>query len=114
VDEGMVELLQLIDHAETRVHITAERTMLHGLQGHCNSPIAGLCRTPEDGRLNLQEMVFTQEGAHFAYAQEWDGYDRAFELGAYVAGMLVRKGVRDIITGIPPGLVSRRAERRAR
>lgn len=100
-DEGMVELLQLIDHAETRIHITAERTMLHGLQGHCNSPIAGHCRTTEDGQLSLQGMVFTREGAHFAYAQEWDARDRAFELGAYVAGVLNRKGARDIIAGIP-------------
>jgi len=100
-DEGMVELLGLIDHAETRVHVTAERTMLHGLQGHCNSPIAGHCRTTEDGQLSLIGMVFTREGAHFAYAQEWDTRDRAFELGAYVAGVLNRKGARDIIAGIP-------------
>ena len=100
-DEGVVELLQLIDHAETRIHITAERTMLHGLQGHCNSPIAGHCRTTEDGQLSLQGMVFSREGAHFAYAQEWDIPLRAFELGAYVAGVLARKGARDIIAGIP-------------
>ena len=100
-DEGMVELLQLIDHAETRIHVTAERTMLHGLQGHCNSPIAGHCRTTEDGQLSLQGMVFTREGAQFAYAHEWDSRDRPFELGAYVAGVLNRKGARDIIAGIP-------------
>ncbi|MEO3822903.1 hydroxymethylbilane synthase [Actinomadura sp. B10D3] len=52
-DEGMVKLLQLIDHAETRIHVTAERAMLHGLQGHCNSPIAGHCHTTEDGQLSL-------------------------------------------------------------
>jgi hydroxymethylbilane synthase len=100
-DEGIVELLQLIDHAETRTHVTAERTMLHGLQGHCNSPIAGYCHTTEDGQLSLIGMVFTREGAHFVYAHEWDTPDQAFELGAYVAGVLNRKGARDIIAGIP-------------
>ncbi|GAA2450774.1 hydroxymethylbilane synthase [Actinomadura vinacea] len=100
-DEGMVELLQLIDHEETRIHVTAERTMLHGLQGHCNSPIAGHCHTTEDGQLSLRGMVFTREGAHFAYAQEWDSRTRAYELGVYVAATLARKGARDIIAGIP-------------
>ncbi|MEO3822902.1 hypothetical protein [Actinomadura sp. B10D3] len=46
-------------------------------------------------------MVFTGEGANFAHAHEWDTRDRAFELGAYVAGVLNRKGARDIIGGIP-------------
>ncbi|WP_231405116.1 hypothetical protein [Actinomadura viridis] len=100
-DEGVVELLQLIDHAETRIHVTAERAMLHGLQGHCNSPIAGHCHTTEDGQLSLHGMVFSREGAQFAYAHEWDSRDRAFELGAYVAGVLASKGARDIIAGIP-------------
>ncbi|GLZ15901.1 porphobilinogen deaminase 2 [Actinomadura sp. NBRC 104425] len=100
-DEGIVELLQMIDHAETRTHILAERTMLHGLQGHCNSPIAGHCHTTEDGQLSLIGMVFSRDGATFAYAHEWDTPDRAFELGAYVAGVLNRKGARDIIAGIP-------------
>lgn len=100
-DEGIVELLQMIDHAETRTHITAERTMLHSLQGHCNSPIAGHCHTTDDGQLSLIGMVFSRDGGTFAYAHEWDSRDRAFELGAYVAGVLSRKGARDIIAGIP-------------
>ncbi|PRX00708.1 UNVERIFIED_ORG: hydroxymethylbilane synthase, partial [Actinomadura viridilutea] len=40
-DEAAVELARLLDDPATRVHATAERTMLHGLQGHCNSPVAG-------------------------------------------------------------------------
>lgn len=100
-DEGIVELLQLIDHPETRTHVTAERTMLHGLQGHCNSPIAGYCHTTEDGQMSLRGMVFSQEGTRFAHAHARDTLDRAYELGAYVAEVLARKGARDIITGIP-------------
>jgi hydroxymethylbilane synthase len=100
-DSGIVELLRLLDDEETRVHITAERTMLHGLQGHCNSPIAGHCTTTADGRLSLIGMVFTSEGGQFTYAHEWDKPDRAPELGAIVAATLVRKGARHIIAGIP-------------
>jgi hydroxymethylbilane synthase len=100
-DEGIRELLRLIDHPETRTHVTAERTMLHDLRGHCNSPIAGHCSTTGDGQLSLTGMVFTPDGGKFAYAHEWDQRDRAVELGGYVAATLARKGARDIIQGIP-------------
>jgi hydroxymethylbilane synthase len=100
-DSGIVELLRLLDDEETRVHITAERTMLHGLRGHCNSPIAGHCTTTPDGQLSLIGMVFTHDGGQFVYAHEWDEPDRAPELGAIVAATLARKGARQIIAGIP-------------
>jgi hydroxymethylbilane synthase len=98
-DTGTVELLRLLDDPQTRTHITAERTMLHGLQGHCNSPIAGHCTTTADGQLSLLGMVFSREGGRFAYAQEWDTPNHAHELGAYVAATLARKGARELIAG---------------
>ncbi|MEV7011352.1 hydroxymethylbilane synthase [Streptosporangium sp. NPDC051022] len=100
-DSAVVELLRLLDHAETRTHIRAERAMLHGLQGHCNSPIAGHCFTTLDGQLSLTGMVFTREGGQFAYAHEWDQPTRPVELGGYVAAVLARKGALNIIRGIP-------------
>lgn len=99
-DADIVELLSLLDHAPTRIHLRAERTMLHDLRGHCNSPIAGHCSTTVDGWLNLRGMVFDGEGDTFVYAQEWDSSERSEELGAYVAAALIRKGARQIIDGI--------------
>ncbi|GAA3746422.1 hydroxymethylbilane synthase [Spinactinospora alkalitolerans] len=100
-DSAIAELLRLLDHPETRTHITAERTMLSGLQGHCNSPIAGHATTTPDGQLSLHGMVFTREGGKFAYAHEWDAPERPAELGAFVSATLLRKGARGIIDGIP-------------
>jgi hydroxymethylbilane synthase len=40
-DEPVMRLLDEINDPDTARHITAERTMLHMLRGHCNSPIAG-------------------------------------------------------------------------
>jgi hydroxymethylbilane synthase len=100
-DKGLRELLRLLDDAPTRTHVTAERTMLHGLQGHCNSPIAGHCSTTPDGQLALRGMVFTRDGGEFAHAMEWGPATRPAELGAYLAGLLLRKGARDLIMGIP-------------
>ena len=100
-DKGLLELLRLLDDTATRTHVTAERTMLHGLQGHCNSPIAGHCATTPDGQLALRGMVFTRDGGEFVHAMEWGPAGKSAELGAYVAGVLLRKGARDLIMGIP-------------
>ncbi|MCP2342398.1 hydroxymethylbilane synthase [Actinomadura rupiterrae] len=100
-DLGLIELLRQLDDPETQLHATAERSMLHGLQGHCNSPIAGYCTSTPDGRLSLIGMVFTSEGDEFVRVQETDESDRARELGALVASTLARKGALDIIEGIP-------------
>jgi hydroxymethylbilane synthase len=100
-DKGLLELLRLLDDPPTRTHVTAERTMLHGLQGHCNSPIAGHCATTPDGQIALRGMVFTRDGGEFIHAMEWGPASRPAELGAYLAGLLLRKGARDLIMGIP-------------
>jgi hydroxymethylbilane synthase len=100
-DKGLTELLGLLDDSPTRTHVECERVMLHGLQGHCNSPIAGHCATTPDGQLALRGMVFTRDGGEFAHAMEWGPANKPAELGAYVAGMLLRKGARDLIAGIP-------------
>jgi hydroxymethylbilane synthase len=100
-DNGLLELLAMLDDPLTRTHVAAERTMLHGLQGHCNSPIAGHCATTPDGQLALRGMAFTRDGGEFVHAMEWGPVDRPAELGAYLAGVLLRKGARDLIMGIP-------------
>jgi hydroxymethylbilane synthase len=100
-DSDITELLRLLDHAETRTCVAAERAMLHALQGHCNSPIAGRALLERDGQLSLQGMVFTRDGSQFVRSHEWATPKEAHALGAYVAGDLLRKGARDLIDGIP-------------
>jgi hydroxymethylbilane synthase len=100
-DSDVVDLVRLLDHQETRRCVGAERAMLHGLQGHCNSPIAGHARIERTGRLSLRGMVFTQDGAQFVQSQEWSPPEKGEEVGAHVAADLLRKGARDLIEGIP-------------
>jgi hydroxymethylbilane synthase len=99
-DERVLDLLRMLDDAETRAHVTAERAMLYGLQGHCNSPIAGHCVTEPDGQLSLIGMVFGDDGGQVACAREWEKPDRAAELGARVADILAGQGARQIIAAI--------------
>ncbi|MFA1543332.1 hypothetical protein [Actinomadura monticuli] len=92
--------MRLLDDEDMRRCVSAERAMLHGLQGHCNSPIAGHARLERDGRLSLRGMVFTRDGAEFVHSHEWSGPNEGESLGAYVAGDLLRKGAGDLLGGI--------------
>ncbi|MGW2543365.1 hydroxymethylbilane synthase [Kitasatospora sp. NPDC001574] len=101
-DPAVGALLEKVNHPKTQREVTAERVMLHGLRGHCNSPIAGYCTTEGDGQLSLRGMVFDREGSKFANVMVWDEHqgDPAV-LGARACAELLRQGARDIIGGIP-------------
>ncbi|MGW2514552.1 hydroxymethylbilane synthase [Streptomyces scopuliridis] len=101
-DEAVANLLQRLNHEKTMTEITAERVMLHGLRGHCNSPIAGYCTTEPDGQLSLRGMVFSRDGSKFVHSHKWGerGNDPAV-LGTRVCADLLHQGARGIIEGIP-------------
>lgn len=101
-DEAVAYLLQRLNHERTMTEITAERVMLHGLRGHCNSPIAGHCITEPDGQLSLRGMVFSRDGSKFVHAHHWgESLNDPAVLGSRVCAELLRQGARDIIEGIP-------------
>ncbi len=101
-DPAVTGLLVQLNHEKTMREVTAERVMLHGLRGHCNSPIAGYCTTDPDGQLSLRGMVFNRDGSRFVHAHCWGERDNdPAVLGARVAAELLRQGARTIIEGIP-------------
>ncbi|HEY3682371.1 MAG TPA: hydroxymethylbilane synthase [Streptosporangiaceae bacterium] len=100
-DTGVADLLRALDDPATRTRVAAERAMLRGLRGHCNSPIAGHCTATADGPLSLLGMVFTPDGGELARVRASDEPGRAEELGAYVADALAGKGAHRIIEAIP-------------
>lgn len=79
---------------------TAERMLLHVLQGHCNSPIAGFARTGPGGDLSLRACVFTPDGKTVLNAHEWAGPLDPATLGTSVAVALLRQGARELIDNI--------------
>ncbi|MEU4209936.1 hydroxymethylbilane synthase [Streptomyces sp. NPDC026206] len=102
-DDGAVAgLLSQLNDERTMSEITAERVMLHGLRGHCNSPIAGHCVSEPDGQLSLRGMVFSRDGSKFVHAHYWgESSNDPATLGTRVCAELLRQGARDIIEGIP-------------
>lgn len=100
-DGPVKELLARLNHGRTMTEVTAERAMLHDLQGHCNSPIAGHCVTEPDGRLSLRGMVFSADGSAVVRAHVSGAGGDPVDLGARAAAELLGQGARGIIDGIP-------------
>ena len=97
-DEAVTRLLARLNHPRTQAESSAERAMLYGLHGHCNSPIAGHCTTEPDGRLSLRGMVFSSDGAQFVRAHlHADSADQATALGSRVSTELLRQGASTLI-----------------
>jgi hydroxymethylbilane synthase len=60
-DEKMEEYLASLNHEDTRLAITCERTFLATLDGSCRTPIAGLAQRTEDG-CSFRGLVATPDG----------------------------------------------------
>ncbi|KAA6213601.1 hydroxymethylbilane synthase [Streptomyces albofaciens JCM 4342] len=102
-DTSLAALLEQLNHERTLTEATAERVMLQGLRGHCNSPIAGYCVTGPGGRLSLRGKVFSPDGTAFAQVHlHSDAPHDPAALGAHAATELLSQGARALIdTGAP-------------
>lgn len=100
-DAETIEAVAALGDADTWREVTAERMLLHVLQGHCNSPIAGYARAERGGRLSLRARVFTPDGKTVLDAHEWAGPLDPATLGTSVAVALLRQGARQLIDAIP-------------
>ncbi|WP_344263617.1 hydroxymethylbilane synthase [Streptomyces sodiiphilus] len=100
-DTATIEAVTPLNDPDTWRETTAERMLLHVLQGHCNSPIAGYAKAERDGRLSLRARVFSPDGKTVLDAHEWAGPLDPATLGTSVAVALLRQGARDVIDSIP-------------
>jgi hydroxymethylbilane synthase len=100
-DADVVETVTRLGDTDAWRQTTAERMLLHVLQGHCNSPIAGYAYTEPDGRLALRAKVFSPDGKKVLDAHEWGAPTDPTTLGVSVALALLRQGARELIDAIP-------------
>jgi hydroxymethylbilane synthase len=89
-----------LNDVEANRHATAERAMLHALQGHCNSPIAGYASTEPNGKLSLRAKVFSLDGSQWLDSHHWGVADDPAALGYFVGADLLRQGARALIDAI--------------
>ncbi|MFB8402236.1 hydroxymethylbilane synthase [Streptomyces sp. NPDC055912] len=100
-DKDLIDLVTDLGDRDTYRATQAERMLLHVLQGHCNSPIAGYAQVERGGELSLRATVFSPDGKVMLNAHEWAGRLDPATLGTSVAVALLRQGARDVIDGIP-------------
>src|SRR6185437_15876661 len=89
-------LLSAIDDPDAHACADAEREVLWVLNGHCNSPIAGLA-TIAGAQMSLSAAVLDLSGDLILEAQRSGPADRPRELGRAVALDLLAKGAAAII-----------------
>ncbi|MBW1603232.1 hydroxymethylbilane synthase [Streptomyces sp. JJ66] len=97
-DAATLAAVAPLNDADTARAVTAERTLLHALRGHCNSPIAGYAQPASDGALTLTARVFTPDGTTTLAATATAPDPAA--LGALVADTLLTQGARAVIDAI--------------
>lgn len=100
-DAELIDTVSALGHPDTHRETVAERMLLHVLQGHCNSPIAGYARAERGGDLSLRACVFSPDGKEVLNAHEWAGRLDPATLGTSVAVALLRQGARELIDSIP-------------
>ncbi|GAA3378805.1 hydroxymethylbilane synthase [Streptomyces sannanensis] len=99
-DTATIDTVSALGDRNAWREATAERMLLHVLQGHCNSPIAGYARSERNGDLSLRACVFSPDGKTVLNAHEWAGPLDPATLGTSVAVALLRQGARELIDSI--------------
>ena len=99
-DKVIQEIIEPLDHEETRTAVTAERTLLEALGGGCQVPLGGYAMIQGD-RLRLSAIVVTEDGRRsFSRVVEGSPTNPA-ALGEETAEKLLSLGAGDIM-GIKP------------
>ena len=88
---AVLDLLSALDDAQTRLAVTAERSMNHALGGSCTVPVGAWCIVTERG-LHLRGMVGDVSSGRLLLAEAQADGDQAEALGKRVAEALFEQG----------------------
>jgi len=98
-DASTLDRVNVLDHAETRLCVTAERALNRALQGGCQVPIAAYATVQSD-RLHLQALVGEPDGSRLLRAELDGTADDPEGLGIAVAQQLIAQGAREILAKV--------------
>ena len=98
-DNSILSLLAPLDHPETAVAVSAERSLLKELEGGCQVPIGGHARLA--GKIiELSGLVASLDGRQLFRAVRTAPMEDAVALGKRVAGELLDLGAKKILDEI--------------
>jgi hydroxymethylbilane synthase len=96
-DDGeILGALAALNDAETRNGVEAERAALAGLEGGCQVSIGAWGRV-ESGKLVLEVVVLSPDGAQRMWEKSWATPEEAASLGARVAVKLLKQGAAALL-----------------
>jgi hydroxymethylbilane synthase len=95
-DSEAGDILGLLDDAETRTAIIAERALLGALQGGCQVPLGAWARI-ERGELVLEACVCSVDGVQYVKQRATAPPDQAAQLGEHMARLLAEAGAQSIL-----------------
>jgi hydroxymethylbilane synthase len=87
-DNRTAEMLAAIHHVETSQRLAAERSLLAGLDGSCETPIAGLAQV-QDGQLHLRGEVLRPDGSEAISEEATGALEDGAKLGQTMAASLL-------------------------
>ena len=96
-DKQTIEILEKLEHRQTRVCVTAERAFLRALEGGCQVPI-GAYAFLEGGQIVLEGVVGSLDGTT-VFREKTTGRD-AESLGTDLAEALIEKGAGRLLEEI--------------
>lgn len=92
----VLDALAVLDDAETRLAVTAERAMNQALGGSCTVPVGAWCTVTERG-LHLRGMVGDVSSGRLLLAEATGSNREAVELGKDVAQALFAQGAAGLL-----------------
>jgi hydroxymethylbilane synthase len=95
-DRRIAHLVAGLDDGESRACVTAERALLHALQGGCQVPLGAWGRI-RNGELHLEAAVFSAAGSESVRFDEAGSPDEAAAIGVRLAQVLVEAGADRIL-----------------
>ena len=95
-DTATTALCAVLDDADTRACVGAERAMNLTLHGSCHVPVAAYAHL-QDGSLHLSGLVGSARDGHIVRATASGRRDAPVALGVAVAGQLLGQGARALI-----------------
>lgn len=98
-DRAILKLLAKIDHAPTRLCVSAERALVEGLGASCTIPLGGLARI-EKGKIFLLAALFSPDGAAAVRVAGEGPKDRAVAIGRRAASAIKKKAPRGLLKSL--------------
>ncbi|MCI0359512.1 MAG: hydroxymethylbilane synthase [Planctomycetaceae bacterium] len=95
-DSTTRQLISPLNHEATQQAVAAERSLLLTLRGGCLAPVGAIGRI-ENGRLRLDAVVLSGDGAKRAFASGDARPSEAAALGQQVAQSLIDQGAAEMI-----------------